>query len=71
MLAEFAPEINQVSEPERVIETLQLFPLNSLSEADSEKLRLFTDDCKENASFTYNVGMEMDHPTLDLRLSFV
>ncbi|KAI3458584.1 hypothetical protein Pfo_015247 [Paulownia fortunei] len=67
----FAHEINQISEPERVIETLQLFPLNSLSEADSEKLRLFTDDCKENAAFTYNIGTEMDHPTLDLRLSFV
>ncbi|KAK4385357.1 WUSCHEL-related homeobox 5 [Sesamum angolense] len=64
-------ETNQVSEPERVIETLQLFPLNSFTESGSEKLRQFTNDCKENASFTYNIGTEMDHPTLDLRLSFV
>ncbi|KAG8380797.1 hypothetical protein BUALT_Bualt06G0053900 [Buddleja alternifolia] len=64
-------EINQVSEPERVIETLQLFPLNSFNEMDSEKLRLFRDDCKENSKFTYNIGTEMDHPTLDLRLSFI
>ncbi|KAL1544745.1 WUSCHEL-related homeobox [Salvia divinorum] len=47
------------NEAERVIETLQLFPVKS---------RLYADDCKEN---TYNLGMEMDHPTLDLRLSFV
>ncbi|XP_042061133.1 WUSCHEL-related homeobox 7-like [Salvia splendens] len=47
------------NEAERVIETLQLFPVKS---------RLYADDCKEN---TYNLAMEMDHPTLDLRLSFV
>ncbi|GFP82195.1 wuschel-related homeobox 5 [Phtheirospermum japonicum] len=69
---QFGHDMNQVPEPERVIETLQLFPLNSLNEAHSEKLRLFTDNCKENASFPYNFGAhEMDHPTLDLRLSFV
>ncbi|KAH6827349.1 WUSCHEL related homeobox 5 [Perilla frutescens var. hirtella] len=55
-------QINEISEAERVIETLQLFPLNS---------RLFADEFKENTAFTYNVGMEMDQPTLDLRLSFV
>lgn len=71
-MADFGHEVNQVLEPERVIETLQLFPLNSFSDADSEKLRIFADGCKENASFTYNInGTEMDHPTLDLRLSFV
>lgn len=60
MFAEYGAEIN---EAERVIETLQLFPVKS---------RLFADDqCKENTAFTYNLGMEMDHPTLDLRLSFV
>ncbi|KAK6135822.1 hypothetical protein DH2020_030430 [Rehmannia glutinosa] len=75
----FGEEKNPVSETiddQRVIETLQLFPLNSLNDADSEKLRLFSTDhnCKENnASFTYNImgSTEMDHPTLDLRLSFV
>ncbi|KAK6156148.1 hypothetical protein DH2020_010396 [Rehmannia glutinosa] len=79
MLTDFGDEKNPVSETDdqRVIETLQLFPLNSLNDADSEKLRLFSSDhnnCKENnASFTYNIigTTEMDHPTLDLRLSFV
>lgn len=63
---------NEGSEqPERVKETLQLFPLNSLSESESEKLRFFAEECKENAAFSYNIGAEMDHPTLDLRLSFL
>lgn len=68
LLTEFAgPEINQVVERERVVETLQLFPLNS---ADSEKIKLFADgdNCKANTTFSY---MEMDHATLDLRLSSV
>ncbi|KAL3630599.1 Homeodomain [Castilleja foliolosa] len=68
----YGDDINDVVEQERVIETLQLFPLNNLSEAHSERLRLFTDNCKENGPFAYNLGpREMDHPTLDLRLSFV
>ncbi|XP_060182280.1 WUSCHEL-related homeobox 5-like [Lycium barbarum] len=56
---------------ERVKETLQLFPLNSLNESESEKLRFFAEECKENAAFSYNIGTEMDHPTLDLRLNFL
>ncbi|KAL2539899.1 WUSCHEL-related homeobox 5 [Abeliophyllum distichum] len=67
----YLAELNQVTEPERVLETLQLFPLNSFREpgAESEKRRLFANDnCKEN---TYNIGTEMEHPTLDLRLSFL
>ncbi|CAA0834388.1 WUSCHEL-related homeobox 5 [Striga hermonthica] len=72
----FGHDVDQVPEPERAIETLQLFPINSLSlnerANDSERMRHFSDDCKENASFAYNMGSdEMDHPTLDLRLSFV
>ncbi|KAK9742405.1 hypothetical protein RND81_03G170200 [Saponaria officinalis] len=69
-------EINQVtSEPERAIETLQLFPLNSYNELESEKLRMFSSECKENnsyAAFAYSFGtdFEFDHPPLDLRLSF-
>ncbi|XP_073033185.1 WUSCHEL-related homeobox 5-like [Primulina eburnea] len=61
-------ETSKVSEPERVRETLQLLPLNSFNETGSEKIRLFRDVWKENSKFTYG---EMDHPTLDLRLSFV
>ncbi|XP_059597395.1 WUSCHEL-related homeobox 7 [Vitis vinifera] len=64
-------EPNQASEPERVIETLQLFPLNSFHESETEKMRLLTSECKETASFTYTIETEMDHPPLDLRLSFL
>ncbi|XP_057475846.1 WUSCHEL-related homeobox 7-like [Actinidia eriantha] len=56
-------DVNQVSEPERVIETLQLFPLNSFNASESAKRRLFTNECKETD--------QMDHPPLDLRLSFL
>ncbi|RVW60819.1 WUSCHEL-related homeobox 5 [Vitis vinifera] len=69
-LSDFA-EPNQASEPERVIETLQLFPLNSFHESETEKMRLLTSECKETASFTYTIETEMDHPPLDLRLSFL
>ncbi|KAL3523949.1 hypothetical protein ACH5RR_016783 [Cinchona calisaya] len=64
-------EINlQASEAERVTETLQLFPLNSFStESETDKLRFFANDCKGNISFSCGIGAEMDHPTLDLRLS--
>ncbi|GMY08103.1 WUSCHEL-related homeobox 5-like [Fagus crenata] len=60
-------DINQVSEPERVIETLQLFPLNPFEE--SEKLR-HGNECRDTA-YSYNMGTEMAHPPLDLRLSFL
>ncbi|EXB58175.1 WUSCHEL-related homeobox 5 [Morus notabilis] len=61
-------------EQEGVIETLQLFPLNSFGEySDSEKLRRFhANECKETAAFPYTFETDqMDHPPLDLRLSFV
>ncbi|KAK3017253.1 hypothetical protein RJ639_005541, partial [Escallonia herrerae] len=59
-------EVNQVFEPGRVMETLQLFPLNSFNEPESEKLRFFTNECKESASITYTFGTGMDdHPPLD------
>ncbi|KAL0003292.1 hypothetical protein SO802_017073 [Lithocarpus litseifolius] len=63
-------EIHEVSEPERVIETLQLFPLNSFDE--SEKLRLHANEYfMDTTAYSYNFGTEMDHPPLDLRLSFL
>ncbi|KAL6128132.1 hypothetical protein ACLB2K_071488 [Fragaria x ananassa] len=68
--------INQVSsEPARVIETLQLIPINSFDESGAEKLRFYANEfgCKESTrGFTYTtVGGEMDHHSpLDLRLSF-
>ncbi|KAK9061038.1 hypothetical protein SSX86_018218 [Deinandra increscens subsp. villosa] len=74
----------EVCETGRVVETLQLFPVNSLAFSDcdqSEKTKVFTsDECKENASpYTtiYTCGTEMEnhyhhrHPSLDLRLSFM
>nr|AHL29316.1 WOX5b [Populus tomentosa] len=70
--ARYFTEINHVNEPERVIETLQLFPLNSFDEAGSEKFRLQANECNEAAAaFSYKFGTEMDRPHLDLRLSFV
>ncbi|KAJ0045707.1 hypothetical protein Pint_06448 [Pistacia integerrima] len=60
-------EVNHVSsdEPERVIETLQLFPLNSFEEQEpAEKLRMHANDCRETAT-------TFSHPPLDLRLSFL
>jgi hypothetical protein len=59
---DFAEMNRVVSEHERVIETLQLFPLNSFDrESSDQKLRLRgNDQCKET-----------EHPPLDLRLSFL
>ncbi|XP_031108482.1 WUSCHEL-related homeobox 5-like [Ipomoea triloba] len=56
-----------VGSGERVVETLQLFPLNSIDE-----LR-FCGDNKKNAAFhcSSDIGIQMDHPMLDLRLSFI
>lgn len=61
------------SEPNRVIETLELFPLNSFGESESEKLSMHVNECRENTMFAYtcNMGEQMEHPPLDLRLSFV
>ncbi|KAJ0705281.1 putative transcription factor homeobox-WOX family [Helianthus annuus] len=73
----------EVSESGRVIETLQLFPVNTLAFSDqSEKAKVYTNDheCKENTSpytTVYTCGTEMEnnyqqrHPSLDLRLSFM
>ncbi|KAK1409315.1 hypothetical protein QVD17_35841 [Tagetes erecta] len=74
----------EVSESGRVVETLQLFPVNSLAFSEqSEKTSVYTNhECKENASpYTtmYTCGTEMEnhyhnhhrHPSLDLRLSFM
>ncbi|KAG6670225.1 WUSCHEL-related homeobox 5-like [Carya illinoinensis] len=63
-------DMNRYSEPERVIETLQLFPLNSF-DPESEKLRLHANDYKEITGFSYKIGTEMEHSPLDLRLSFL
>ncbi|XP_030491131.2 WUSCHEL-related homeobox 5 [Cannabis sativa] len=67
-------------QPERVIETLQLFPINPFGESDdsessenNNKLRSYDHDhqCKETAtSFPYTFQTEMNHPPLDLCLSF-
>ncbi|KAK7305846.1 hypothetical protein VNO77_43758 [Canavalia gladiata] len=64
-------QLYQVSEPERVIETLQLFPLNTFGESESKDLRGYANECKDNTMFSYTMGEQMDHPPLDLRLSFL
>ncbi|KAG4989793.1 hypothetical protein JHK82_032101 [Glycine max] len=65
-------QLYQVSEPERVIETLQLFPLNSFGESESKNMRVHaSDQCRDSTMFSYTVGEQMDHPPLDLRLSFM
>jgi RNA processing factor Prp31 len=69
---DFAEMNRVVSEHERVIETLQLFPLNSFDHESDQKLRRRTNECKEiTTAFSYNIGTEMEHPPLDLRLSFL
>ncbi|MED6218963.1 wuschel- homeobox [Stylosanthes scabra] len=82
-------EMYQVSEPaennnNRVIETLQLFPLNSFGESESEKLRVHENDengdhhqCMDHHDDDDTVfsctlmGEQMEYPPLDLRLSFL
>ncbi|XP_029130293.1 WUSCHEL-related homeobox 7 [Cajanus cajan] len=65
-------QMYQVSEPDRVIETLQLFPLNSFGESEPEKLRFHANECRDdNTIFSYTMGEQMEHPPLDLRLSFL
>ncbi|KAJ6909749.1 hypothetical protein NC652_020665 [Populus alba x Populus x berolinensis] len=57
-----------VNEREQAIETLQLFPLKSFDEVESEKFRLQANECNEAAAaFSYKFGTEMDRPQLDLR----
>lgn len=65
-------EMYQVSEQDRVIETLQLFPLNSFCESEPEKLMLHANECRDDDKmFSYTMGEQMEHPPLDLRLSFL
>lgn len=68
-LADFA-QLYQVSEPKRMIETLELFPLNSFGESESKNLRVYANECRDNM-FSYTMREQMDHPPLDLCLSFM
>ncbi|OIV95581.1 hypothetical protein TanjilG_23812 [Lupinus angustifolius] len=62
----------QVSEPERLTQTLELFPLNSFGgESEPQKLRVHANECRDTTMFSYKMGEQMDHPPLDLRLSFM
>ena len=57
-------EMYQVSEPEnnnRVIETLQLFPLNSYVESESEKLRVHANDDENGDQQHHHHHQCMDH----------
>ncbi|XP_054796079.1 WUSCHEL-related homeobox 7-like [Prosopis cineraria] len=65
-------EENQVREPERVIETLQLFPLNSLGESEAEKLTAQANKYGDDSTmFQSSTGEHIENPPLDLRLSFL
>ncbi|KAL0708144.1 hypothetical protein Bca4012_074570 [Brassica carinata] len=73
-------EINE-DEEERVIETLQLFPVNSFQESKVDKMRSrvnnqYRDYIRETNTTTFpsysSCGAEMEHPSpLELRLSFL
>ncbi|XP_028792776.1 WUSCHEL-related homeobox 5-like [Neltuma alba] len=55
---------NQVApEPQRVMETLQLFPVDSLGRSEAGKLRAHAHDCRDDPA------EPMEAPPLDLRLS--
>ncbi|XP_022939921.1 WUSCHEL-related homeobox 5-like [Cucurbita moschata] len=62
-------------EPERMMKTLQLFPLNSIDETqgsdDYHQFRVDGKQFEDATSFTYKIETKMDHPPLDLRLSFL
>ncbi|KAE8669325.1 WUSCHEL-related homeobox 5 [Hibiscus syriacus] len=62
-------EVKEYQPDQRVIETLQLFPLNSFDENEQEKLIFHANECRETSSFYTINNPEMDHPPLDLRLS--
>ncbi|XVE69368.1 hypothetical protein DITRI_Ditri09bG0146600 [Diplodiscus trichospermus] len=67
-------EVKEYQNDQRVIETLQLFPVNAFDESDDqqEKLRFHASECRETSTFPYTISApEMDHPPLDLRLSFL
>ncbi|KAE8732889.1 WUSCHEL-related homeobox 5 [Hibiscus syriacus] len=61
-------EVKEYQSDQRVIETLQLFPLNSFYENEQEKLRFHANERRETSFYTIN-NQEMDYPPLDLRLS--
>lgn len=63
-----------------MMKTLQLFPINSIDEtelgADDDhhyQFRVSGQQLYEEAAanFTYKIDTKMDHPPLDLRLSFL
>ncbi|GMI80842.1 WUSCHEL related homeobox 5, WUSCHEL related homeobox 5B [Hibiscus trionum] len=65
-------EVMEYQSDQRVMETLQLFPLNSFDENEQEKLRFHANECREDSLFPYIINnSEMDLPPLDLRLSSV
>jgi len=69
LLADFT-QLYDVSETEKVTETLQLFPLNSFCESESENMRVHASDCRNNTVFSFTEEEQMNHSPLDLRLSF-
>lgn len=71
-------EINEEEEEEKVIETLQLFPVNTFEDSKVEKKMRSKGNnyIRETNTTTFSpyssCGAEMEHlPPLDLRLSFL
>ncbi|KAK9153552.1 hypothetical protein Sjap_001032 [Stephania japonica] len=76
-------QIMNLKPQERVMETLQLFPLNSFEESEWDRHRFFSQNDNEYREmmmpttatmFSCGIGREniiVDHPPLDLRLSFL
>jgi len=62
LLADYT-QLYQVSETEKVTETLQLFPLNSFGESEPKNMRV--------PGISYTEEEQINHPPLDLRLSFM
>ncbi|CAN0909660.1 WUSCHEL-related homeobox 5 [Linum grandiflorum] len=56
---------------ERVMETLQLFPINPFNEPVDHHHQMVGDNKDANTGFPCGFGSEMEHPPLDLRLSFL
>lgn len=65
-------DMYSVSEPDRVMETLQLFPINSFGESEAENVRLHGNECRDSSRmFSCTMDEEIEHPPLELRLSFL
>ncbi|CAN0909665.1 WUSCHEL-related homeobox 5 [Linum grandiflorum] len=66
-----APAREEEEPAERVMETLQLFPINPFNEPVDHHHQNYYYRKDANTGFPCGFGSEMEHPPLDLRLSFL